>query len=236
MMIGVIVQARMGSKRLPGKILADIEGKPMIQYQIERIKKCSLADEIIVATSNEKSDDPVEALCSKLKVKCYRGSLNNVASRFKEIIDAYSLGAFVRISGDSPLIDPGVIDKAIRIFKEGEYDIVTNVLKRTFPKGQSVEVFRACTFGDIYGEISDPDDLEHVTRYFYRQKDKFRIFNFTLDEDYSGLNLSVDTKQDFENISSVIRMMNKESSLCAMEKVIEMYKGSLAGKSNNAKA
>lgn len=234
MKIGIIVQARMGSRRLPGKILAQIDGKPMLWYQLERLKICKQADEIIVATSIEKEDDPVAILCDRLKTECFRGSLIDVASRFLGAIDRCGLDAFVRISGDSPLIDPAVVDRAARIFREGDYDIVTNVLKRTFPKGQSVEVIRAGVFKTGCGLMRTADELEHVTKFFYREQSRFNIFNFVYTSDCSSLNLSVDTKEDLGKIAGIIQDMNSKHRSYNIEEVIRIYQMTAAGESHYA--
>ena len=136
----------MSSKRFLGKVLHNVEGKPMLAYVLERLQRCRPLDGIVVATSTDDSDTPVADFCHECGVDCYRGPLQDVAGRFKEVLDEYRFDGFVRVCGDSPLIDQRLIDKGIRIFRRSGFDIVTNVSPKTFPKGQSVEVLSTDTF------------------------------------------------------------------------------------------
>src|ERR1044071_4155673 len=129
---GIIVQARMTSRRLPGKVLHVVAGKPLMQYLLERIRAHFNSEKIVVATSSDPSDKPVSEFCAGFGVDCYRGPLDNVADRFKEVVDAYSFDNFVRVSGDSPLLDARLIERGLNTFREGDFDLVTNVLPRTF--------------------------------------------------------------------------------------------------------
>ena len=206
MKIGAIVQARMSSQRLPQKTLLAVRGKPLLQYLLERLQKCSCLDSVIVATSSDSSDDPIAEFCGQHQVDCHRGSLANVAQRFFDIVNQYSLSAFVRLSGDSPLLDQELVDRAVRIFRDGNLDLVTNVLIRTFPKGQSVEVCRSETFCKIFPQMTQ-EDFEHVTKFFYRTPDQFLISNFESNENLGEVQLSVDTSADLHAISSIVSLM-----------------------------
>jgi len=227
MNIAAIVQARMDSVRLPGKAMCEMAGKPVLQYLLESLQNCCCLDGIIVATSVKSSDKPIVDLCDRLNVKYYRGDVSNVASRFAEILDKYGFEAFVRASADSPLLDCGLVKKAVTIFKEGKFEIVTNVLKRTYPSGQSVEVMSAKTFKDGYKLIKDPDDLEHVTKYFYRNSGRFKIFNIESSEDFSAIDLSLDVKEDFDVMSSIAGLMDKPHWRYGMTDIVSMYKKAL---------
>ena len=135
MKIGAIIQARMSSERLPGKVLQQIAGKPMLQYLLERLEHCEVLDGLVVATSVDESDTPITSFCQRYGVSCYRGDLNNVAGRFNDVLDSYGFDAFVRINGDSPLLDQRLVDKAVELFKQHEADLATNALVRSYPKG-----------------------------------------------------------------------------------------------------
>jgi len=222
--IGAIVQARMSSQRLLGKVLQEVKGKPILQYIIERLKHCCTIKEFMIATSREKSDDPVEEFCSKKHVSCYRGSLTDVASRFKEILEKERWDAFVRVNGDSPLIDQHLIDMGVNLFIDGNFDLVTNVFPRSYPPGQSVEIVRASTFKNIYSRMNDSDDFEHVTKFYYRNPKEFKIFNFTSLTDYSSVHLSVDTLQDMQVFSSIIKRMTRPHWDYHLEEVLEIYR------------
>lgn len=200
----VIIQARMSSTRLPGKVLKFVNGMPLLEYLLMAISQSKVINHVIVATSKHPSDDMVVSFCEKKKIDFIRGDLNNVASRFKEVIEHFNLDFFVRISADSPLFDFRILDHAVQIFKKGKFDLVTNVLKRTFPKGQSVEVMSASIFLSNFDRLVDPIDCEHVTPFFYKNKSEFLIHNFEALGDFSHVRLCVDTKDDLEKISGFI--------------------------------
>lgn len=203
----IAVQARMSSSRLPGKMLQYIHGKPMLAWVVNQLKRTDLGKNVIVATSNEVSDEPIAGYCIKNNIPIFRGPLNFVAQRFLALGEQSNTTAIVRICGDSPLIDPTLVNQAIRLFGSGEFDIVTNVYPRSFPKGQSVEVIR---LGALKEHIShfDPDDQEHVTRYFYRNHSLFKILNFHSDCSAYNTQMSVDTEADMKKVSQIINKTN----------------------------
>lgn len=196
MEIGVIVQARMGSRRLPGKVLRRAGGKPMIAYLLESLSRCTSAGRTLVATSTEKEDDPLSDYCRDGGVPCFRGSLEDVAGRFRGAMEAFGLDAFVRVNGDSPLLDHRLVDRAADLFREGGRDLVTNVLVRTFPKGQSVEAVGAGAFRTACGRMTTAEEREHVTRHFYLHAGDYRLFDFKSDDDFGRVQMSVDTPED----------------------------------------
>jgi len=199
-----IIQARMSSRRMPGKIMKSLCGKPMLQWTIERVLAAHEVDDLIIATSSEASDTIVEEFCNQIGVKCFRGSLHNVASRFETIVKELKVDVFVRVSGDSPIIDPGVIDHAVTLFNQSLCDLSTNVMIRTFPKGQSVEVLNAKKFFEVCEKMSNFEDLEHVTLPYYREPERFQIVNFTSGCNFGSVQLSVDVKEDFDLVEKII--------------------------------
>jgi spore coat polysaccharide biosynthesis protein SpsF len=217
-----VIQARTSSQRLPNKVLKTVDDLPMLQYVIDRARRAKMVSETIVATSKGTDDDPVEALCKQIKLKCFRGSLENVASRFLDAIKPEDCEAFVRVSGDSPLIDPALIDTAIKIYREQEADVVTNVHPRTFPKGQSVEVVRKNTFIRAYDLFETDTEMEHVTQHFYDHIDMYRVVNFENPEQLGHLNLSVDTIDDFEFFRKIIAMMTKPHCEYSLEELLAL--------------
>ncbi|MDH3975360.1 MAG: NTP transferase domain-containing protein [Deltaproteobacteria bacterium] len=222
MKIYAIVQARMSSKRFPGKTLYKVQNKPLISFLLETLSKCRGLDDILLATSIDKSDDPILDYCEKKSVRHFRGSLDNVAERFKDIIEAENIDAFVRLSGDSPLLDPQIIEKAVALYRKNEYDIVTNVLNRSFPKGQSVEVVNAKTFLEAYSELKSNEDKEHVMPFFYRNKDKYNIFNIESDYDASTVQLSVDTDGDMRIFKLILNKMDRPHWQYNWKEVLEL--------------
>lgn len=193
---GAIIQARMNSSRLPGKSVSMLNGKPMIQYLIERLQHCRGLDLIILATSNELSDGPINELGQKMGINIFRGELENVAKRFLGAIDRYKLDYFVRVNGDSPLLDQRLIEKGLALYLHGDYDLVTNVNPRTFSRGESVEVINSRSFERSYSKMKGPEDYEHITQVFYKNHDLFKIKNFISDLPRPEIELAVDTADD----------------------------------------
>ena len=200
-----LIQARMSSKRLPGKSLLYLNKKKLLSHVIENVKKSKDIKKIIVVCSSSKSDDKLSNFCKNKSVSVFRGEQNNVASRFFYVLKNTKFKSFVRINGDSPIIDYKLINIITKKFNSKKHDICTNVLKRTFPKGQSVEVISKNFYIKNFNKIKSKSDLEHVTAYFYKNKKKFKIFNINSKKNFSNINLSVDTLQDFERISKLMK-------------------------------
>lgn len=209
MRIGAIIQARMGSRRLPGKSLALICSKPLLQYVIESLRQCRKLDCLALATSGEAEDDAIAALARDLDVVCTRGPLANVAARFALTIEQLGLNVFVRICGDSPLLDWRLVDRAVGMFLDSNADMVSNCHPRVFPPGASVEVVRSEVFLRALPHIADPGEQEHVTSYFHARAADFHIVSMGADRDYSGLNLCVDEPGDLERIRGLVRRLKR---------------------------
>src|SRR3989338_1950648 len=231
MKIGAIVRARMSSKRFPGKVLHKVLGKSLLHYLLERLEHTSCANSIVIATSKNHDDDLIEAFAREHNIQFYRGDLNNVASRFIETLDKYGFENFVRVNADSPLLDPALIERAINKLKNSSVEIVTNTMKRTYPKGQSVEVFKSETFRRGYQRMKCDEDYEHVTQFFYRNSSDFKIFNFTADENYSHIHLCVDTQKDMEMFNAIISKMSRPHWEYGITDILRIYKTVL--KTNN---
>ncbi|MBZ0166270.1 MAG: NTP transferase domain-containing protein [Candidatus Omnitrophica bacterium] len=220
----VILQARMNSQRLPGKVLKEVQGKPLLQYTIDRLRQSLHPLRIVVATSDETSDDPVAAYCRGNEIEVFRGELENVAARYRAVIQHYQLPAFVRVTGDSPLIDSQLIDAGIDSFATGQFDLVTNVYPRSFPKGQSFEVLRAETFLEAVPLMRDAAQREHVTQYFYQNAGNYRIYNVASNTgNFSEENLSVDTADDFERFRQVISDPQRPVMDNNWEEILKLY-------------
>ena len=206
-----IIQSRMNSNRLPNKALTNISGIPLLQRVINKISFSDRVSSIVVATSDKKSDDPIALFCKKNKVKYFRGNLNNVANRFKELLISQEANAFIRINGDSPLIDSNLINIAVDYFKVGTCDIVTNIFPRSFPKGQSVEVLKSETFIKVCDTNLNTEQKEHVTKIYYDFPEKFKILSFTSGGNYSNINMSIDNLFDKEKIESIINKLKDDN-------------------------
>ncbi len=199
-----IIQARSNSKRFNKKVLFPIKGKLMIDRVILSVKKSKSISQLVVATSKNKSDDKLVAHLKKSKIKYFRGDLNNVAKRLVNAAKNFKYNYFLRISGDSPLIDCKIIDKAVKIFdKNNNFDIITNVFPRTFPKGQSVEIINVNTISNNLNKMNK-SQKEHVTQYFYKNSSNFSIKNFKSKKKLK-INFAVDEKKDIDNIMKFIK-------------------------------
>ena len=204
----ILVQARTSSKRFPRKILHEIQGKPLILHVIEKLKKSNFKNEIVVSTSIKKSDNELVALLKKNKIKFYRGNLKNVAERLLKTDLKQKKNYFVRVSGDSPVIDTNILDRMIRIHNRKSYknyDIITNVFPKTFPKGMSFEIIKRQIIINNLKFMSD-SDKEHVTQYFYNNSSLFRIKNlFNFNEKKYKVDLTVDKKIDLKKIEVYLK-------------------------------
>jgi spore coat polysaccharide biosynthesis protein SpsF len=227
--IAAVVQARMSSRRLPGKVLRPLAGKPALQYLLERLERCEQVDRVIVATSTEPSDDPVAAFCETAGVAVHRGPLEHVAARFGEVAERFGLDAFVRVTADSPLLDQALVDRGAALYREGEFDVVTNVYPHsTFPSGQSLEVVRADAFLAALAHMDDPYEREHVIPHFYRRPDEFRIHNFVAEHDDSALDVSLDTEQDARLIEDILQRMERPHWTYSSDEVTALAQAVLA--------
>lgn len=204
-MILAIVQARVSSTRLPGKVLRPLLGKPMLLRQIERIRRSRNIDQLIVATSGDKSDDLIEQMCQENGISCFRGSLEDVLERFYQIAIQYHPEHIVRLTGDCPLIDPEVIDLVIESHCQGNYDYTSNTLEPTYPDGLDVEIFRYGVLRQIWEKANTTAQREHVTLYIHQQPGAFRLGSVKNDIDLSHLRWTVDEIEDFVVIEEIYK-------------------------------
>ncbi|QLA17971.1 aminotransferase class III-fold pyridoxal phosphate-dependent enzyme [Desulfolutivibrio sulfoxidireducens] len=222
-MILAILQARMSSTRLPGKVLKTIVGKPMLSLQIERVRRSSLLDKIIVATSTDLSDDPIEHLCHNIGVGCYRGSLDDVLDRFYKAAEKHVPDAVVRLTGDCPLADPEVIDGVISFFQGHGFDYVTNGGKTpTFPDGLDVEIFTFAALRAAWEQAVLPSEREHVTPYIKNRPDVFKTGVFMGVTDRSGMRWTVDEPSDFAFVSRIYEELYHKNPQFKTDDVINL--------------
>lgn len=186
-----------------------IKDKPLIGHVIERIKKAKTISRIVVLTSNQNSDLPIIKYCKLKKIECVKGSLQDVASRYLKAIRLIKPLSFVRITADSPTIDPNLIDKLVKRYKKKNFDIVTNCEKRTFPKGQSVEILKSKLLLSHYKNFKKKYYLEHLTSYFYSKKKMFKIYNLKNKNKYTKKNLSIDSKKDLNRYKVFLEKYKK---------------------------
>lgn len=194
--VKAVVLARMSSVRLPGKVMRLVHGTPLLGHLIDRLEHCSGLDGMIIATSIETQDDAIAAYAARRQISCFRGDLCDVAGRMIEGARQFGIEHLVRISGDSPMLDPAIVTQALAIYRQQEYDLVTNVQQRTFPRGQSVEIFAREVLASAWRQDMSTADCEHVTPWFYRNPKVFRIHNLVYPGRRGDVQLSVDTAQD----------------------------------------
>ncbi len=197
-MILAIIQARMSSSRLPGKVMKPILGEPMLFRQIERVKRSKLIDQLVVATSIESSDDDVAKFCKDIKVSCYRGSLDDVLSRYYHVAKQFHLDYVVRLTADCPLADPNIVDEVISFALKERFDYVSNAINRTFPVGLDVEAMTFSCLEEVYHKATTSYDREHVTSYIYNNSSLYKIGSYTGDWDLGDWRWTVDTPEDYE--------------------------------------
>lgn len=202
-MILAILQARVSSSRLPGKVLLPIVGVPMLLRQIERITLSKKIDRLLVATSADSSDDAIETLCRQNKVDFFRGSLDDVLDRFYQAALPFQADQIVRLTGDCPLADPEIIDQTIDFHLSGKYDYTSNCLEPTFPDGLDVEVFRMDCLKEAWKEARLPSQREHVTPFIYQNPSRFRIGHYKNNIDLSHLRWTVDEEEDFKLVAKI---------------------------------
>lgn len=214
----------MRSHRLPGKVLVEIAGKPLLEYLLERLERAASLDTVIVATSAEPEDDAIARYVRSRGIPCFRGKHDDVAGRILDAAHAHELGGFVRVSGDSPLLDPVLVDRAVAVFRSEPVDLVTNVQPRTYPSGQSVELVRTSAFAAAYEAMEGAEDREHVTPFLYRNADRFRIVRMTAPVPYDSVRLSIDTEADLDRIAHVVARMDRPHWEYGLDEVVSIYR------------
>lgn len=205
-----IIQARMASTRLPGKMLADIDGQPMLWHVVNRTMRSSRVDRLIVATSVNSGDDPIVQFCARNNIDCFRGSEDDVLDRFYQAAKAAKADSVIRITGDCPLLDSSLLDEVARIYTTGDFDYVTNSLRYTYPDGLDVEVFSYKALERAWTEAKSSREREHVVSYF-KYSGKFKITNVDNPKGAVGekYRWSVDEPVDLEFVREVYSRLSK---------------------------
>ena len=219
-----IVQARLSSSRMPGKVLQALCGASMLEHQLARIKKANLIDQLVVATSVETSDDPIEMLCQKLNIDCFRGSLNDVLDRYYQAAKQYGATSIVRLTADCPLTAPCLIDKVINCFQSNAFDYVSNTIKPTYPDGLDVEVFSFLALEQAWQKAKLPSEREHVTPYIINHPERFSLGSFEDEADLSHLRWTVDYPEDFEFVKKVYQSLYVNNPGFSMQDILALLK------------
>ena len=199
----VILQARMSSRRLPGKVLLTLNDKPMIYWQIKRILRAKSITKLVVAISEHPSDDILANYLDEIAQEYIRGPLDNVLERFIQANKLYNPQSIVRITGDCPFVMPEIIDSVVSLFNETKFDYVSNVVDLTFPDGLDVEVFKANVLEKLTNYPLSSVEKEHVTLGILNRKDDFIIGNYSNSKNLSHYRWTVDTAEDFNFVSKI---------------------------------
>lgn len=213
----------MGSTRLAGKVLKPIDGRPMLSYQLERLRRARLAERIVIATSTSPADDAIARFCEEEEIECFRGSETDVLSRFHGAALQSGADVVVRVTADCPLIDPALIDSAIGIFEgAASYDYLSNMLDPTWPYGMAVEVFSFVALEAAHREARDSAEREHVTPFLYWRPERFRLHSLTTTPDLSHHRWTVDTPEDFELVSRILANAYRRNPQFTMPDVLAL--------------
>jgi spore coat polysaccharide biosynthesis protein SpsF len=208
-MIIAVLQARMSSQRLPGKVLRPLCGVPMLLYQYRRVLDAQLLDAVIVATSMDKSDDPIREMCAQNRIVCFSGSLNDVLDRFYWLAQIFRPHHIVRLTGDCPLIDPEIIDETVKVHLAGGYDYTHATMDCGWPDGYDTEVFTFQALCQTWKGAGLDGEREHVTPYLRTHPELFRIGECRNDHDQSSIKISVDTEEDFQRVERLLNAVQR---------------------------
>lgn len=225
MKIGAIIQARMGSTRLSGKVLKKIVDKSVLEHVIDRVNQSKSIDTIVIATTKHERDDVIVEEAIRCGVKCFRGSEDDVLSRYYYAAKENSLELVIRITSDCPLIDPFVIDETVECFLKNGYDIVSNAgpetYNRTYPRGLDTEVFLFKTLEDAFNNALEKYQREHVTPYIYENSNK--IYYYKNNINYSTHRWTLDTDDDLELISKIYKNLYKGKHDFYMDEILGLF-------------
>ncbi|HEY4905385.1 MAG TPA: glycosyltransferase family protein [Candidatus Sulfotelmatobacter sp.] len=206
-----IIQARMGSTRLPSKVLKDIESKTVLARVVNRLRGVRLIDELLIATSDQRADDAIVEECERCSVPVFRGDENDVLDRYFRAAQFCQADIVVRITSDCPLLDPRITEKTIQAFIDQRPDYASNALVRTYPRGLDTEVMTVQALERAWRNATQPYQRAHVTPYIYQNPDEFKILRVTGEADYSNHRWTLDTTEDLEFIRAIYsRLENPE--------------------------
>lgn len=218
--INIFIQARMSSSRYPGKVLAPIKGVPLIKHLINRVRKLKNIKNIVVLTSDLESDDPLQAYLESINCLCFRGDLENVFKRFQDALGLYHADYCMRLSADSPFIEPSLMQFMVDKALSGTHSLISNVFSRKFPKGQSVEIMKSQIMLETDYSLLSYYEKEHVMPYFYKNIKRKNCLFFELCRDLSSINQCIDTIEDIKSINDAYdyKFNSKE-----IQQVLEEY-------------
>lgn len=217
-----IVQARMSSTRLPGKVMREVLGKPLLGYLIERLHRVTRSDKLVIATSTSPEDDEIAAFCQQQQTEVFRGSLLDVLDRYVQAAHQYQAELVMRICSDCPLFDPAIADTMIDYALQHHADWTSNVLERSYPRGMDVEVCSMKALERAHREGIKPEEREHVTPFLYRHPELFSLANYIHTPSYPQYRLCVDTAEDFELIRRIFEALYPKNPYFTLEDILRL--------------
>jgi len=217
----IIVQARMGSERLPKKVMMPILGKPILELLVERLRAVRHVDALTIATTTQSLDDSIYTFCLENNLHAFRGDEEDVLSRFYQCAKSFDAEVVVRITADCPLIDPQILSSALYLFRQkfDELDYLSNTLERTFARGMDIEIMRMSVLEEAYFHAKSQHEREHVTPFIVKNGDTFRLGNFFTEKRSDDMRLTLDTKEDFTLIENIFSALNPKGSLFSLEDI-----------------
>jgi spore coat polysaccharide biosynthesis protein SpsF len=221
----VVLQARMSSTRLPGKVMSQINGHPMIYWEISRISKAKLVNKTVVAISDQSSDDILANYLESIHQEYIRGSLDNVLGRYVKAEENYNPSAIIRLTADCPLVMPELIDQYLEIFHKSDFDYLSNTLELSYPDGLDIEIIKPGIFKKLLEFNLSEEEKEHVTLGIYSRKDKFKTHNVSNKTNISDFRWTVDTSEDLAFVKSIYAHFESKEMNFTFEEVLKYVKG-----------
>ena len=223
-----VIQARMGSTRLPGKVMMEVCGRTIIGHVILRVRACPQVDEVVVATTVKPTDDVIVTESEKHGAKCFRGSEHDVLERYYLAAKAYNAEIVVRVTSDCPLFDPYLLSRMLEYFsaersRGRKIDYLSNSLRRTYPRGLDAEIFLFVALEHAYMESSRSYEREHVTPYIYQHPGLFTIRHFAGDSDCSFHRWTLDTEEDLKLIEEIYSSLDRNGNLFTTGEVLKLF-------------
>lgn len=212
-MVCAIVQARMGSTRLPGKVMADLGGRPVLAHVLDRASHIVDVDKVILAIPDTPADDALLVIGRDAGVAVVRGDADDVLNRFHAAAHAHAATVVVRITADCPLLDPAVSSRVVRRFIQGDADYVSNIHPPSYPDGYDTEVLSMAALDAAWSEAADRYEREHVTPFIWRRPDRFRLANVSADRDRSSWRLTIDTAEDLRTLREIWSRCGSHSTI-----------------------
>ena len=223
--VGVVTQARMGSTRFPGKVMADLGGRPVLDWVVRRCRDAVLVDTVVVATTTEPSDDVIAAFCAHSDVPCFRGDVEDVLGRYRDAAEAFDLDVVVRVTSDCPLVDPVLLDDLVRVLLDAGADYVTNSMPMRWPHGLEASAMTRDALERAAAEATRPPDREHVTLYLRANPDRFAVERLVYDQvDAYDLRVTVDHPIDLDVVRGVVAALRARNWYGHAEEIVRVLR------------